>query len=202
MGLSSNILSLIAVFLGGLIIGLFLSNYVDVPTLNQIKLPLVTEKIVTKNPEFYPDDRSWQGNYRYYGEPISSDSKSKDGLVIIHPVDIQTPTYVFQEVKLEEGKKYLLKARVANIAKYSFSSATGCDDSIIIIKLTDTKTGNDTELFNEVLNTEQGWKTISIDVSNFSGKNVILQAEGHAGGPCGKWSGEWSAVDYLYIEEK
>ncbi len=152
----------------------------------------------------------WDGNGVYF--PTTSDKKSKiSNSVVLHPInktanvasldDIEV-RFIVQKVLLPKSGKIFIKATVANAADY-LNSSTGCTcaDSIARIKLVD-ENGNETFVFDKILNSTQGWQDISLDISSYAGKLYLLRIEGVAGGTCSLWCGEFTAVNRVYITSK
>jgi hypothetical protein len=54
------------------------------------------------------------------------------------------------------------------------------------------------ELYQEIVNFTDGWHDLSFNVTEFAGQNVFMKVGSFDGG-IPKWSSEWAAVDYLYI---
>lgn len=121
----------------------------------------------------------------------------KQGVVVLHPVSTTQSRYMENKVKLPPNNKYKLQAVAANIAgKASFANATGCDDSIIALS---AKNGGKEKNQDFVVNSKDGWVTLSIDISEFAGAEVTVRISGVSGGSCGNWAGEWNAIDKLEI---
>lgn len=142
----------------------------------------------------------WEGNGFYTNETI----EGRDGIVIIHPISIRLGRYLEQKVYLSPTREYLLNIGLANIAgKVRYAQATGCDDVGFRITIKDLDTGTSKIIFSTVVNSDEGWKDFSILLgSKYSGRNINLNIESYAGGPCGDWRSEFAAVDYIDITEK
>jgi hypothetical protein len=142
----------------------------------------------------------WEGNGFYDNETIGG----RNGVVVIEPISIRVGRYIGQKVYLPPSKKYVLVVGLADIAgKVSYSQATGCDDVGFRVTVMDLDTGISEEIFSIILNSDEGWKDFSIPLgSKYSGRNIYLNIESYAGGPCGNWRGETAAVDYVDIIEE
>lgn len=139
------------------------------------------------------NETSWKGDgfvVRYLDERYS--------VVIIHPVDVQTGRYVEQTVFLpKNGKNYYLVFGISNRA--DTLGPTECSDNIFKLVVIDKHTNKTYTLFQESINSKEGWKDFAIDISKFAGKEITIRLESLAGGPCGDWHGEWGTVDYIDI---
>lgn len=140
----------------------------------------------------------WYSNGLYidYALPIESDNY---GSVILHPMDLNTPRFVAQNMTLPNEDNLVLVARIANIADYIDSSCDGCSDAIIKINIIDRETNLDEIIYETTVDSRDGWKNIALNVSEFAGKDIIFEIGGYAGGPCSEWCAEWAAVDKFYI---
>jgi hypothetical protein len=142
----------------------------------------------------------WEGNGFYDNETIGG----RNGVVAIEPISIRVGRYIRQKVYLPPTKRYTLLVGLADIAgKVSYSQATGCDDVGFRVTVMDLDTGVSEEIFSIILNSDEGWKDFSIPLgSKHTGRNIYLNIESYAGGPCGDWRGETAAVDYVDIIEE
>jgi hypothetical protein len=189
---------ILIVVVAGLIIGVFFWK-------TSLRQPLTTETpegIITFNPFFETEDYfSWFGNFGHNLTAVPPGTNHY-GIVIIHPIDNQTPSIITQRVDLPEGN-LVLKASVGNIAGLTdFAGSCGdCADVIIQIKIYDYSTRTEETLFDDVVKPSDGWVELSYDISRYSGKPIEFKAFGIAGGPCSNWCGEWAALDYFYIEK-
>jgi hypothetical protein len=112
---------------------------------------------------------------------------------------IETPTFIAQNITLDTDGTLVLIATVANVAEWIDPCKQSCSDGIIIIKITDINTKTTDIIFDDVIDSREGWKTIALNISRYKDKSIIFSIEGHAGGPCGAWCGEWLAVDKFLI---
>ncbi len=128
----------------------------------------------------------------------------RSGFIVIHPLNLTQGRYIEQEVYLPPGKEYVLNVGLANVAgELPWAGSIGCDDVGFKILIKDLTTNTEKVIFNTIINAEDGWKDFSIFLgSKYSGKKIVLRIESYSGGPCGKWGGEWGAVDYLDITSK
>lgn len=135
----------------------------------------------------------WKGDgfvVRYLDERYS--------VVIIHPVDKQTGRYIEQTVFLpKNGKNYYLVFGISNRA--DTLGPAECSDNIFKLVVIDKHTNKTYTLFQESINSKDGWKDFAINISKFAGKEITIILESLAGGPCGEWRGEWGAVDYVDV---
>ncbi|MBI1972251.1 MAG: hypothetical protein HYS53_03030 [Candidatus Aenigmarchaeota archaeon] len=137
---------------------------------------------------------SWEENDAgWVVGPVSG----KSGIVVLHPVSVKETRYVQKKVLLPASGAYKLQVVAANIAGAAeFAGSAGCDDSFVVLSAGAEKDVNRQEF---LVNSADGWKTLSLDISRFAGREVTVRVEGMAGGPCGDWAGEWSAVDSIEI---
>lgn len=153
----------------------------------------------------------WEGNFIYdpgipstLGQPAygKGESAAIVGIASLHPISIDKPRFMTQRISLPAGKELLLKVGIANLARYYGEpyEPGGCYDNIMVIKISAIRESE--IIYNESINTNEGWKDLEFDISKYAGKNISITVEGHAGGPCGNWNGEFGAVDYLYVKEK
>lgn len=165
--------------------------------------PHISDNIITSNPFFETEDfSSWEGNYYNDNSRVPPGSNHL-GIVVIHPIDVNTYRYISQEISLDSGSSYVLKASVGNIAGLTdYAGPCGeAADVIIRIKILDKSTGNEETLFDGIVKPEDTWLELSYDISRYAGKTIEFKAEGIAGGPGGDWCGEWAALDYFYVEK-
>ncbi len=121
----------------------------------------------------------------------------KQGIVILHPLSTTQPRYMEKKISLTQGNNYKLQVVGANIAgKAPFANTTGCDDSFIVLS---AETEKDMKRQEFLVNSADGWSIFSMDISQFAGQETTVVVEGKAGGSCGSWAGEWSAIDKLEI---
>lgn len=142
---------------------------------------------------FYP----WFSNGSYSLENYSIIT-DRIGVVSIHP-NPTTPTYLGQNITLDNDD-YIIVATIANTANYRPDKACyPCSDSIFIIKIIDLVTGLEEKIYEDVIDSTQGWQTIYLDISDYKNKDISLIIEAHDGGPCGYWCAEYATVDEFYI---
>ena len=159
-------------------------------------------EIITSNPFFATDDFSNFGdNGAAYN--LNKNFRGRTGVVAVHPQLDKTKTFITQRVYLEPGYKYALKVAVADIAGWipETDGICECMDGILKIKVLDSSTGQEEMLLDCVLDSRDDWQDFSFDISKYAGKTINITAEGHVGGPCGDWCGEWVALDYFYVEK-
>lgn len=122
---------------------------------------------------------------------------NKTGIIVLHPLSTKETKYIERTVNLLPGKNYAIQVVAANIAgKAEFAISGGCDDSLIVIS---AKSESNEKREEFVLKPEDGWIILSMDMSEFAGQRITIKIEGKAGGPCGMWNGEWSAIDKVEI---
>ena len=136
-----------------------------------------------------------QNGFYYRGAPPGDPSRK--GVVVFHPLTVNVGSYIAQNMVLPS--KPVLVARVANLADWIDPCKTSCSDSIVRIKITDRSTYNEETVYENVLNSKDGWKTVALDLSKYANKDVAFKVEGYAGGPCSQWCQEWTAVDYFGV---
>ena len=148
------------------------------------------------NPSYSSLFHPWSGN-GYYVDNVIPEGSDKEGIVIIHPISETIPRYLAQDITLLEKGNYYLVAEVANIADYVENPCMGgCSDGVIKIEITGPTSK---ATFEKVLNSLDGWQIIALDISKYAGKSITFRIEGHAGGPCSDWCGEWIGVNEFYI---
>jgi len=167
----------------------------------------IIEQLI-KNPTFNYKSAGFFTD-RYEGDWISNGYYEIDsidgraGIFVIHPLDRDKGRFIKQAVMLPKDGKYVLKISVANIAgKIDYSPPTPCNDVGIKVNILDQTTGNTVTIADIVVNSDEGWRDLSYDVSSYAGKEIMLTVESYAGGPCGDWAGEWAAVDYVDIVKR
>jgi hypothetical protein len=132
----------------------------------------------------------WYGNFSYIAFPDKI-GLNETGILIVNPTNISAPKFLSQNLTLP-FKNITLVVKVTNL-KYYLGSKCKCSDSIIKIKI------NEDTIYEDVIDSRDGWKTIALDISKYAGKNITFTMEGHAGGPCGKWCDEFPALDKFYV---
>jgi len=170
---------------------------------NLLGLYLTDPDLLNKNASL--GDVYWKNNQAIY---ISDeyDIGGRKGVIAIHPISVNEGSYIEQSATLPQQTPLKLYIGAADIAgkvniptsKYNFT-ASKCDDVGFIVKLTDVNANKEKILDNFVINAKDGWKDFAYDISGYAGKTVTVRVESYAGGPCGKWVGEWAAVDYVDI---
>ena len=142
---------------------------------------------------FYP----WHSNGGYYDGYIPELS-DKTGVVIIHPIDVTTPRYLTQDITLPAKHEFYLVVEAANIADYIKKPCKeACSDAIVKIIITSPTARK--AMFEKVLDSRNGWQTLVLNISSYAGIPITLSIEGHAGGPCSDWCGEWLGVNKFYV---
>ena len=139
----------------------------------------------------------WYSNGGYYDGSIPEFS-DKTGVVIIHPIDVTTPRYLTQDITLPAKGEFYLVAEAADIADYiNLTCKSTCSDGIIKIVITSPTARK--AMFEKVLDSRNGWQTLILNISSYAGLPITFSIEGHAGGPCSDWCGEWLGVNKFYI---
>lgn len=184
-------------------------------------VPITKLEIISDNPDlifknewpdeyiFYKDDLKfvsmsipgifspWYSNGAYLPEEFPKGS-GKKGIVIIHPYSSTIPAFLAQNVTLGY-ENYILVAEIANLADYIRPCLQTCSDVVIKIKIIDILSSQEEEIYNDVVDSREGWQNVTLDISNYKGKSIVFKIEGHAGGHCHSWCGEWAAVNKFYI---
>jgi len=146
------------------------------------------------------ETNKFYGNGVYISEVFDSQQAWK-GIVYLHPVAVDAPRVLLRDFDLNNSY-YAVVVDGANIANYLNRTVTcPCADSIMQVNITDRGTGQNTTIFETVVNAKDGWKKWAIDASDFAGKKITLVVAGIAGGPCGMNCGEFTAVDKTYLME-
>ena len=138
---------------------------------------------------------SWYSDGCYLKGSVPENSDNL-GIVLIHPKNFTTMTFLYQNISLGNDF-YVLVAEVANIAKY-LNSSCGDSDVIIKIKILNIENGIEDTVYEDLIKESDGWKRISLVMNNYKNKNITFKIEGHSGG-WGKWCGEHAAVNKFYI---
>jgi len=166
-----------------------------------------------QNPDFntFPTEDVWydggnvnvQNNAIWYNQSI----EGRSYLVLIHPKSETEVRYIEQTVSLPAGKKYHLNIGLANvqgkakvidpIIPIDIENVVECADNGFRVKI--TSSGQEKTIADLIVNAKDGWKALSYDISSYAGQTITVRVEGYAGGPCGTWSVEWGAVDYIDI---
>jgi hypothetical protein len=160
--------------------------------------------------------KEWEGQIKYFHGTIYFGKEGRSGIFVLHPnKDPKKPRFVQQILDMPENKKYKLKIGLADInGNYSkcnceldndFAIIIGvkCADVGFKIKIIDNTTKKEDLIADFIVNSEEGWKDVSYDLSSkYSGHKITVRVESYAGGPCGNWNGEWAALDYIYLEER
>ena len=55
------------------------------------------------------------------------------------------------------------------------------------------------KIYDAEINSSQGWRSLYLDISDYKNKVITFNIEGHAGGSCADWCGEWATVDEFYV---
>lgn len=139
----------------------------------------------------------WESDGAYYLEGYPS-GVNREGVVSLHPYDINKPSYLRQNISLGDGD-YIVVATIANLADYTDPCAVACSDNIFMIKITDSNTGAEEKIYDAEITSSQGWRTLYLDISDYKNKAITFSIEGQAGGRCADWCGEWAAVDEFYV---
>lgn len=222
-------LKLIAAVLLFIVLGLFAYSFLlPRKKVQEELLPytLLSEKPVlsgdiVKNPDFIYKSNGWLSTEHVpEGQPIFIDSTEfgwesdgyydnrtidgRSGVIVIHPLSVEEGRYIEQEVYLSSEKEYELDVGLANVAgKIEYAATTGCDDVGFKIIVTDLSTGTSKIIFDEIVDSGEGWKDFSIHLGyEYSGKAIGIRIESYGGGPCGEMEEEWAGLDYIDIVEK
>jgi hypothetical protein len=139
----------------------------------------------------------WIGEGYYIYGPIDGDY----GVIAFPPFSKKSERVIGTFLPLKEDKNYTLIVKMGNIAgKVEIAKPiTGCDDSVIVIQLLDFSSGDEYIIDKVIVNANDRWIERSYDLTPFKGKIYYLRIAGVAGGPCGNWAGEWSAISYLNV---
>jgi len=135
----------------------------------------------------------------YYEGPLPQKFGNKKGIVVEHPPAINFGVFIAQNVTLKN--KSVLVAEIANLADFLEPCSVSCSDAVVKIKITDTLTNIEERIYEDVLDSRDGWKIVALDISKYDGKNITFKIEVFSGGPCGEMCGEWLAIDRFYVGE-
>ncbi len=160
----------------------YIVSLVDMSYINMYEVP----------EDFYP----WVGDGSYLTTPPMG--INKNGIISVHPYSINKPSVIYQDISLGE-QEHVLFASFANIANYTQPCEHHCNDNIVIIRIHDLETGNEEIIYEDDISSEEGWRSIYLDISDYANKDIRFILEGHAGGDCAEWCGEWAAVDEFYV---
>jgi hypothetical protein len=156
----------------------------------------ILEKEGTNSSFFLP----WYGNAAYCPPEIHTFIERK-GIFSLHPISTSVPVFLAQNITLPK-RRCILVASVANLADvWNSSCSISCSDAVIKIKIFDYEKGKEDTIYEGVVDSREGWKDIYLEISKYMGRNIAFKIEGHAGGPCGEWCGEYAAVDKFYVAE-
>jgi hypothetical protein len=136
----------------------------------------------------------WKGKFAYFTEIAN-----RKGVMLIHPGK-ETPSFIQQDVSLPEGK-ILLFATIADIANdYNkfFNKTSKCLIADVFFKIKIISNDKEDTIFTKVVDSEEKWVDVILDISKFSSKNVTIKIESYAGG-YDPWCGEFAAVDKFYV---
>ncbi len=164
----------------------------------------ITREILSKEPYFGHDLEYWDGFYGFY-DGKDNEYPEREGILFMHPFSIEENNHITQSVYLDDGYNYTLRAGIANIGGLELPGREGtgcghtCSDSIAKIKVVDSSNKEHT-LYSNVLTRNEGWIDISFDITKYAGQRINITLEAHAGGPCSDWCGEWTGVDYFFVE--
>lgn len=140
----------------------------------------------------------WVNQFGFYFEGPLPEKLNK-GIALIPPFSEYIGASMAQNATLP-SKPFLI-AKIANLADWIDPCKTSCSDVIMRIKIKDLSTGIEETVYENVINSKEGWKTLNLDISKYGNKAVTFKVESFAGGPCGNWCGEWAAIDYLAVGE-
>jgi len=139
----------------------------------------------------------WYGSGIYYEGALPKNSDRK-GIIVIHPQNrtAPRPRYWAQNISLPAGNLVLV-ASIGDVADYIDGCASACSDAIIKIKIFDHTRSSEDTIYEDVV--DWRWKDVFLNISEYQNKTITFKIEGHAGGPCAEWCGEWAAIDKFYI---
>lgn len=146
---------------------------------------------------------SWYSNGDYYNSTSYYSNKTNNflnkegrGIVLIHPQNFTTPSFLAQNITLGNDA-YVLVAEYGEIASY-FNSSCGDSDAIIKIKILDIDKNVEVNAYEDIIKESDGWKKVALVLNAYAGKNITFKIEGYAGGSS-EWCGEYAAVNKFYI---
>ncbi|MFX1475136.1 MAG: hypothetical protein ACFFCO_06655 [Promethearchaeota archaeon] len=119
----------------------------------------------------------------------------RSGVVVFHPYPEGSGYVQSNWIPLPIGGTYTLKAGISNFQN-------DCDPhSDVAFNIKVRSQGESWEYLDYmVVNFNQGWLDLSYDISSRAGDAVMIRVESFPGGVYPMCS-EWSAVDYLFIED-
>jgi len=143
---------------------------------------------------FYP----WKSDDTSYLVDGYPPGMNKTGVVLLHPISVTAPSHLYQDVNLSDGD-YVVAATIANIGNYTSTPCGNCNDNVFVIRVVDLATGAKNKIYEDEVNSKDGWKSVYLDISDYSNKTIQIVVEGHAGGACGDWCAEFGAIDKFYV---
>lgn len=139
----------------------------------------------------------WVSNHGFYYEGLLPNAPDRKGIVILHPVNQTVSAALSQRMTLP-SKPYVV-AKIADIADFMGPCEISCSDVVIAIKILDNSQNVQETVYQNVSNSQDGWKSVYLDISQYANKDVTFSIEGISGGPCGNMCAEWAGVDYFGI---
>jgi hypothetical protein len=118
------------------------------------------------------------------------------GISSTQPSPIPLLPAVIQNAALQDKNKYILIIQLANSRS---PCSEKCTDSLFKIKILDCSSNEEEMIYEDVINGEEGWKTIPLDISRYVNKTIIFKLDHYAGGPCGMWCSEELFIKKFYI---
>ncbi|MEM3504493.1 MAG: hypothetical protein QW134_09780 [Nitrososphaeria archaeon] len=137
----------------------------------------------------------WEGKFFYLKE-----AAGRKGVIVIHPISENEPSFIEQKVSLPIGK-FILRATIADIAydiDKILGSHTDCSYTDVIFKIKIVYGNQEEIIWEAVKNSNEGWVEVVLDISKFANKDITMRIESYAGG-LSPWCGEWAAVDKFYV---
>jgi hypothetical protein len=136
----------------------------------------------------------WKGEFAYFTEIAN-----RKGVMLIHPGK-ETPRFIEQDVSLPKGKIFLFAtiADIANDYNKFFNKTNQCLIADVLFEIKIISGDKENVIFTKVVDSEEKWVDVVLDISKFSGKNVTMRIESHGGG-YDPWCGEFAAVDKFYV---
>jgi hypothetical protein len=136
----------------------------------------------------------WKGEFAYFTEIAN-----RKGVMLIHP-GRETPSFIEQNVSLPKGKIFLFVTIADIVDDYDkfFNKTSQCTIADVFFKIKIISNNEENIIFTRVVNSKEGWVDVVLDISKFSGKNIIIKIESYAGG-YDPWCGEFAAVDKFYV---
>jgi len=142
-----------------------------------------------------PEEARKRNVWGHPGDP----SPGRNGIVAVHPQNLETPCLLIRKVKLPESSSYLHIVMSGDPYEVEMP---GQRDVVLRIGVYD---GSSTKWLDEKLiipgpATKEGWYTFGYDLSGFAGKKVALVVETAAGG-VNHWFNEEAFYDEISVIE-